>query len=153
MQIPATSTVTGAFDFGSAGEPVAPKTLNQDDFFKLLSVQMQSQDPLNPMQDTEFIAQMASFSSLEQMKNLSSSFAAFVTQQNSNEAAGYLGKTVTVLDPEKGLITGVVSKVTFAEEGAQLIVNGKTFDPAMVTAVQVTTAETPSFAPTTPNNS
>src|SRR6266568_738035 len=46
------------------------KTLGVNDFLKLLTVQLQSQDPLKPMEDTAFISQMASFTSLEQMRTL-----------------------------------------------------------------------------------
>jgi len=49
--------------------------LNKDTFIKLLVTQMQNQDPLNPTQDREFIAQMAQFSALEQMQNLNTSMA------------------------------------------------------------------------------
>ena len=49
--------------------------LNKDTFLKLLVTQMQNQDPLNPMEDREFISQMAQFSSLEQMQNLNTNMA------------------------------------------------------------------------------
>ena len=45
--------------------------LGADDFMKLLTTQLTSQDPMNPMKDTEFISQMANFTSLEQMRTLS----------------------------------------------------------------------------------
>ena len=49
--------------------------LDKDAFMKLLTTQLSNQDPLNPMEDREFIAQMAQFSSLEQMQNLNESMA------------------------------------------------------------------------------
>src|SRR5690606_20910180 len=58
--------------------------LGKDDFLKILMVQLQNQDPSNPMQDQEFIAQMATFSTLEQITNMNSSIKDLVaTQQQS----------------------------------------------------------------------
>lgn len=63
------------------------RTLGKDDFIKLLVAQMQNQDPLNPMNDREMMAQMAQFSLLEQMKALNETFL-------TTQAFQLLGKTV-----------------------------------------------------------
>ena len=64
-------------------------TLGKDDFMKLLIAQLQNQDPTNPMQDTEFIAQMAQFSALEQSMNLSASFEKFAEAQSQSQLIQY----------------------------------------------------------------
>ena len=56
--------------------------LDKDDFLKLLVTELQHQDPTNPMQDREFIAQMAQFSSMEQMMNMNKSMESIVDKFN-----------------------------------------------------------------------
>ncbi|MCK6257016.1 flagellar hook assembly protein FlgD [Fictibacillus sp. KIGAM418] len=74
--------------------------LGKDDFMKILMTQLQNQDPSSPMEDKEFISQMATFSSLEQMTNMSSSFDKFIAQQYDNlfiQQSSLIGKNVTYL--------------------------------------------------------
>lgn len=61
--------------------------LGKNDFLQLLVTQLKNQDPLNPMDDKEFVAQMAQFSALEQMQNMNSSF-------NAVKAFSLLGKNI-----------------------------------------------------------
>ncbi|WP_027408689.1 flagellar hook assembly protein FlgD [Anoxybacteroides tepidamans] len=71
--------------------------LGKDDFLKILLVQLQNQDPLNPLEDKEFIAQMASFSTLEQMTNMTTEMQKFINMQNENAILRYsemIGKKV-----------------------------------------------------------
>ena len=78
--------------------------LGKDEFLKLLITQMRYQDPMNPMEDKEFISQMAQFSSLEQMQNLNASMA-------TTQAAAMIGKTISWDDEKGDLQTGKVSSV------------------------------------------
>ncbi|MBU8907008.1 flagellar hook assembly protein FlgD [Desertibacillus haloalkaliphilus] len=71
--------------------------LGKDDFLKILITQLQNQDPSNPMDDREFIAQMAQFSSLEQMTNMNEAIQKFVNVQSSQSLVQHselIGKEV-----------------------------------------------------------
>ncbi|MGO4887777.1 flagellar hook assembly protein FlgD [Anaerobacillus sp. MEB173] len=71
--------------------------LDKDAFLRILLTQLQNQDPMNPMEDKEFIAQMATFTSLEQMTNMSKSMEKFVSiHQNSQllQHSELIGKSV-----------------------------------------------------------
>ena len=78
------------------GNRQTSQSLGKDDFLKLLITQLQNQDPTNPMEDTQFIAQMAQFSSLEQMTNMNESFSKMAAMLNSSNASATIGKTVEV---------------------------------------------------------
>ncbi len=69
------SSSTSATSYDSQANAASKSVLDKDAFLKLLVAQLQNQDPMNPMEDKEFIAQMAQFSSLEQMKNMSSNLS------------------------------------------------------------------------------
>lgn len=85
--------------------------LGKDDFLKILTVQLSNQDPTNPLQDRDFIAQMATFSSLEQITNLNTSFNSFASQQIS-QYTNSIGKEITWTNqgataPNTGVVKGV----------------------------------------------
>jgi flagellar basal-body rod modification protein FlgD len=83
---PAANTPSGASD-----------TLNQADFLQLMTTQLQNQDPFNPVDDTQMIAQMAQFSSVEgisEMNTTLSSIASKLGATSTSDAMSYVGKTV-----------------------------------------------------------
>lgn len=84
-------------------------TLGKDDFLRLLVTQMQNQDPLNPTEDTEFIAQMAQFTSLEQMQNL-------VKVTQFQQASTMIDKNIKAEVTENGYTQLVYGRVTSARE-------------------------------------
>lgn len=88
------------------------QSLGKDDFLKLLIVQMQNQDPTDPMDNTQFMAQMAQFSSLEQMTNMNANFEKMNEMLTSNQAVNTIGKTVE-LDLGDTSTMGVVEAVTY----------------------------------------
>ncbi len=104
---------------------IGTDALGKDAFMQLLVTQMQYQDPLNPSSDTDYIAQLATFSQLEQLTNLNSSFS-------STQAMNLVGKTVTIetTDSTENVkyITGVVDYTTFTKGSAKVCVNGNLYD-------------------------
>ncbi len=99
----------------------ASQELGKDDFLQLLIAQLANQDPLSPMENTEFIAQMAQFSSLEQMTNMSTGFTQLANMLNSSEAVSTVGRTVQIADGDN-VITGTVDATTRGED-PMIIVN------------------------------
>lgn len=90
--------------------------MGKDDFLTLLVAQLQHQDPLNPSESTEFTAQLAQFSSLEQLQNVNANLAGFEVYQatlNNIQSSGFIGKTVTASGSLIGLNQGVADPVRF----------------------------------------
>jgi flagellar basal-body rod modification protein FlgD len=111
----------------------ASQELGKDDFLKLLLAQLSNQDPTSPMENTQFIAQMAQFSSLEQMTNMSTEFTKLANMLNSSEAVNVIGKTVDI-DVAGQLVSGVVDGATRGVN-PQVEVNGMLYDMAQVQRV------------------
>lgn len=124
--------------------------LGKDDFLKILMVQLQNQDPSNPLQDKDFIAQMATFSSLEQMTNMNTSIQKLVQMQEQDSLIAYsefAGKEIKWHkvaesdDPnaqpsiEEG--TGRVSSIQFKNGNAVFILeDGTELGPANISEVR-----------------
>jgi flagellar basal-body rod modification protein FlgD len=122
--------ITGLSMSSKAGKQM----LGADDFMKLLTTQLTSQDPMNPMKDTEFISQMANFTSLEQMRTLSTSFQTFTTDQKMSAAPAFLGRNVTVKDAT-GDVTGLVDSITLKDGKPAIVINGKSYDTNLITGI------------------
>ncbi len=103
--------------------------LGKDDFLKLLVTQLRYQDPLNPMEDKEFIAQMAQFSSLEQMQNIN--LAVTTTQ-----ATTMIGKNVAYYDENGNEMAGIVEAVKISSGQPKLVINNMLVDLAKIMSVQ-----------------
>jgi flagellar basal-body rod modification protein FlgD len=93
-------------------------TLDKDSFLQLMVAKLQNQDPMNPQDDSQFVAQMAQMTSMEQMTNMS-------TTLTQNNAFNLIGKDVAYTDPGTGVVaTGKVEKVVLTNGVPTLTING-----------------------------
>lgn len=109
--------------------------LDKQDFLKILITQLTHQDPTQPLEDKEFIAQMAQFSSLEQMMNINNDVTKMQQLMAKNQAYELLGKTVSVMDGD-ALVEGKVEEIS-GQDFPQLFVQGKYYDYSKVEKVKV----------------
>jgi flagellar basal-body rod modification protein FlgD len=111
--------------------------LGKDQFLKLFVAQLQHQDPMNPMQDQDFMGQMASFSTLEQVTNMAKANEAIASNLSLTQSVGLLGRTVTWTDDAKVAHTGRVENVNHTKDGKTVLtVNGtEGVDPTTITQI------------------
>jgi flagellar basal-body rod modification protein FlgD len=109
------------------------QNLGKDDFLKILITQLSYQDPTAPMEDKEFIAQMAQFSTLDQMTSMANDFNKLATLLSGSESVGALGRSVELADGDR-TIQGTVKAATRGEF-PQILVNGSYYDWNQVTKV------------------
>jgi flagellar basal-body rod modification protein FlgD len=105
--IPSASGTESSTDKASAD-------LNYDSFLKLLVAQMKNQDPTEPMDSTQQIAQLATFSQVEQTIKTNTNLESLLQRTSLSEANAVIGKTVTSAD---GKTTGVVKEVKLYSDG------------------------------------
>jgi flagellar basal-body rod modification protein FlgD len=104
--------------YSQASTPKTPDNavMGKDDFLTLLVAQLQHQDPLNPAESTEFTAQLAQFSSLEQLQNIDTTLTGFEVYQstlNNIQSSGFIGKTVTASGSLFGVKDGAPDPIRF----------------------------------------
>jgi flagellar basal-body rod modification protein FlgD len=119
----------------NAGKTVtAGGDMGKDEFLKILITQLSHQDPTQPMQDKEFIAQMAQFSSLEQMTNVSSEISKVAALLAKGQAVSLLGRMVEIVAGSQ-VVEGVVDEVS-GGDFPQILVNGLFYDVSQVQTVR-----------------
>ncbi len=107
------------------------KELGQDDFLRLLVEQLKSQDPLDPMNGTEFTAQLAQFNSLEQLSNINEGLESLVASRdimNNSRAVDYIGKTVAASGNTIYLSDGTTGDIRFELEAYSKAVYADIYD-------------------------
>jgi flagellar basal-body rod modification protein FlgD len=97
----------------SATASQAAGGLRQEDFLKLMLQQLLQQDPLKPMDNTAFVAQMAQFSALAQSQTLNESMTQLITVQSHSQSIGLIGKYIKFSDNNRQSRTGSVQAIRF----------------------------------------
>ena len=131
------SAVPGASTTG-ATSPAASATsqLDQDTFLKLMVAQLRNQDPMNPTDSSEFLAQTAQFTSLEKLGKVADQSEQSFSAQMAFGASSLVGRTVTYTDAEGKQATGSVSSVRFGPSGPLLGVGDAEVALSQVVTVQ-----------------
>jgi flagellar basal-body rod modification protein FlgD len=127
----------------SAPAATGSSALGKDAFMTLLVDQIKNQDPLSPSDNTQYLAQLAQFSSLEQMQSLNDNLVGMAVLQQNNalmsqltQSSTLIGQTVVYTDPATGQsATGAVSSVKIQDNVALLTIGGEDVPLANVTQV------------------
>jgi flagellar basal-body rod modification protein FlgD len=102
----------------STNNSTSGSSLDYDDFLQLMVAQLQNQDPLNPTDSTEYMSQIAQFSSVEQSINTNSKLDQLLVNSSISQASTMIGLTLTSAD---GSVTGTIASVKVASNGATAV--------------------------------
>ncbi len=132
-----TSNATTTQQTGASTSSSTDKTtLDKDSFLKLMMVELQHQDPLQPTDPTQYINELSQLTTLEQTTNMAASNAKIAQSENTVAALQLLGHSVTYTDGSGKTQTGTVQRVQFTSNGPTLTVGGTDgIDPASVNEV------------------
>jgi flagellar basal-body rod modification protein FlgD len=135
MSIPATEAVipTGMYQSPAAATPGSSS--DKEMFLNLMVAQLRYQDPLNPTDSGEFLAQNAQFTALEKMQDVADQTARLLSAQMAFGASGLVGKQVTWTDSDGAIQSGTVKGVTFGADGPVLEAGGRSFAIASLLSV------------------
>lgn len=122
---------TGSTSSASSSAATSVYGLGKDDFFKLFLAQLQNQDPTSPMDDTQMVSQLAQFSMIEMLQQLTSAMQGSQLAQ----ASALIGQTVTGTDTGGNELTGLVSGVEQTSNGLVLMLGSQSMAADQVTSV------------------
>ena len=131
----ASSTATSSTGSKTSSKLGAAAGMGKDDFMKLLMEQLKNQDPMKPMEDKEFITQLAQFSSLESFETLTEQMEALTGSQMLVQAATLIGKQATAKLASGEVVTGTISQVKMIDGKPTAVVNGKDIDTSLITTI------------------
>ena len=114
-----TNSLSSATQSVTSSQKASSSLVNQDDFLKLLTAQLKNQDPLNPVSNSDFTAQLAQFSTLSGVQQLNTSTQQMLALQQISQGASLVGKSVIYSDANNAPARGTVDAVNL--QGGQLL--------------------------------
>ena len=136
MTVSATSSTTTTSSSSSLSSKIgAAAGMGKDDFMQLLITQLKNQDPMKPMEDKEFITQLAQFSSLETMEKLTGQMEELTGSQMLVQAATLIGKSISAKLPTGEVVTGTISQVKMLSGQPTAVVNGREIDTSLISTI------------------
>ncbi len=113
--------------------------MGKDEFLMLLTQQLKNQDPLSPMDNTQFVSQLAQFSALEAMQNLNTTVENGQTISNLSQSAWLIGLTATAKDTDTGeTVSGIVKSVVMKDGSYYAVIDDTDVPIANITQVDMT---------------
>jgi len=128
---PATQTPTA-----TKSSSLDQMNLGKDDFLKLLVSQLQHQDPMNPVDDKDFMGQMAQFTSVEQLTNMATAIDRMSTASQSTQSIALIGKTVSWKKSDGSTGEGVATSVSFDDGAISIAVGDAAIAPNEIESVR-----------------
>ena len=113
MNVPSVGQSNAAGD--AQAKQATPQTVDYQSFLKLLVAQLKNQDPTQPLDSTEYVAQLATFSQVEQSVQTNSKLDQILQASSLSQAGGLIGRNITSADQS---VSGTVSEVRLASDGA-----------------------------------
>jgi flagellar basal-body rod modification protein FlgD len=149
MSIPATEAVTPTGMYQSPAAATPGSSSDKEMFLNLMVAQLRYQDPLNPTDSGEFLAQNAQCTALEKMQDVADQTAALLSAQISFGAAGMVGKDVTYLTEDGTPASGVVGSVTYDASGPLLQIGDDSVTLGQISSISAPASASPATAPST----
>ncbi|OPX88933.1 flagellar hook capping FlgD N-terminal domain-containing protein [Pelotomaculum sp. PtaB.Bin117] len=148
MAVSSTSSATSAtndYQYSASNKTrTVAKNLDKNAFLQLLVTQLKNQDPSSPQDSSQFVAQMAQFSMLEQLTNLNDEITKLKLSQDMSQASALIGHQVKITsvstdsngNSTNSEVSGQVEKVTVTDDTVQVYVNGTAYGLDKVTEVK-----------------
>ncbi len=124
MSVSAVEATSAGLLTGTTQTTSTTNSVDKDTFLQLLVAQLRYQDPTNPADTSQMMAQTAQFSALEQMQAVAEQTSQLLAAQVAFGASSLVGRTVTYPDSSGAEVTGVVDAVRFEATGPVLVVDG-----------------------------